>query len=740
MVVVIREFSKCQHDIAITATVHPRESDFKFAFTSTDGLSSVSQDTTLSYQITYGANSSAGVNTNTVLVADFSSDLAPDSSHILDYVIGSASNAYANTPPVIDPGSRTITWTIPALPAGVTNQTVSFQLRTNSNYTEPSSVNFITRAKMSNQYQTLPDQTINQTYRFGTDTTATSTPASNPTSTPKPSTNPTPTLIANPLKITGVEFTNISKSQASINVGTNRPAKLTVAFGKTPANLFQKVNTNQFSNLNNITLENLSLNTTYYFQITAFDASSNTVTSEIFTFHTARDSTPFNLENAAATIVSGGNTIFSKVSDKNYTPGFAILTDNTDYEFSYVTTNTTLSSLEIMVKNSHQNDPFITVNGFQKKPGLFISHLSSQNVGSYEIFIKAIDSNGNLIQTKIVNLKVIKRLSVYSAEDNSPLGDARVFIYYYNSRNQKYEPINKELFGNIINPQFTNKIGEIDLILPEGKYKARTSSFWYKSETTEFVLGPKTGEDFPVVQLKKDQYNLVTLISNAKDFLLDSLTNLSISANTLSSSIRLFDLMALLTLIFSVLTLIFFLLKTHIRFKNLPVFFIFHMHVILNKHKQKYIYGIVTANDKPVTKALIELLDKNSGNILTHVMSNKAGHFQIRNIYYSDSYKILVEKEGYQPTACTFGEAELLSSGLKITLKVGNSKLHPTFGVKFLEHIGESLFESALFISIFTEILFMSLFGIYKTLPFLALSCFNILLWIFYLNEHNDLK
>ncbi len=736
-------FSQTQYDIAVTATVPPQQSDFQFEFTSLDGQSTVNQNTTLSYQVTYGAKSTAGVNTNNTIIADFSNDLSPDNSHVLDYVIGSATNAYGGSPPVVDLNNRTITWTVPNLPSGTTNQTVTFKLKTNSNYTGPNPVNFITRAKMSNQYHTLPDQTVSQTYQFGTGVSVTTAPASSPTSTPKPSTvpNPTPTVAANPLKITSVEFTNISKSQADISIGTSKPTKLTISYGKTPATLFQKVSTNQFSSLSYITLENLTSDTTYYLQITVIDANGNIGTSEIFTFHTARDSATLNLENAAAVIVSGGNTVFSKVIEKNNIPGFAILTDNTDYEFSYTPANTTLSSLEIIVKNSGQNTPFITVNGFQKKPGLFISHLRSQNLGSYEIFVKAKDANGNLVQTKIVNLKVIKRLSVYSAEDNSPLGDARVFLYYYNSKNQKYEPISKDLFGNIINPQFTNKMGELNIILPEGKYMAQTSSFWHKSETTKFILGPKNGEEFPRIYLKKDLFNLSSFIINLKNFLVDSFANLMETSNGLSSSIRLFNTMALLTLIFSFISLLFFLLKTHINANHLPAFFLFHMHLLINKHRQKYIYGVIkTVDNKPISKASVELLDKNTDNILTHTMSNKTGRFQIRNNYSSDSYKILVEKDGYQPAAYTFSDMDLSSNGLKITLNVGDSKLHPKFGVKLLEHIGGSLFESALLISIILEVLFLYLFGFAKTLPFFILSMFSIMLWIFYLKEHNGYK
>src|SRR5260221_14796551 len=87
--------------IYVSATAPPHASDFQFAFSSTDGISTARQYQTLSYEITYGATTSANMNTNITLVADFSQDLAPNHSDVLDYVDGSASDGYGNSPPVV---------------------------------------------------------------------------------------------------------------------------------------------------------------------------------------------------------------------------------------------------------------------------------------------------------------------------------------------------------------------------------------------------------------------------------------------------------------------------------------------------------------------------------------------------------------------------------------------------------------------------------------------------------------
>lgn len=736
-------FSQTQYDIAVTATVPPQQTDFQFDFSSSDGQSTVNQNTTLSYKITYGAKSTAGVNTNTTIVADFSNDLSPDNSHVLDYVIGSATSAYGGASPVVDLNNRTITWTIPNLPSGTINQTVTFQLKTNTNYTGSSNVTFTTRATMRNQYQTLPDKTITQTYKFNP---AIDNPPSTVNIPPSKGPLPTSTPIPQPnnLKITDISLTDISDHSAAVSVSTSLPARLTLKYGTDPINLSQKVKTDTYLFTSTLNLESLLPGTIYYFRITAVDKNSKTAASDIFTFRTAKKSRQLILKNAAASIITNGTTIFSRIIGNNFTPGFVILTDNTDYEFNYSPPdNISLNSLDLLVKEKNQglSQTSLTVNAFQKKPQFFTAYSRTHSPNSYEVFVKEQDSDGNLVQVKIADLKVIPRLSVLQEDTNQPIGDARVFIYYLNEKTGKYLPLTAQMHGNNKNPQFTNKIGEINLLLPEGKYKAETSSFWYKSISTEFILGPKNGEEFPVVHLKRDPYNILSLVYNLKNLLIDSYENLLTATHSLSVSIRLFNTMAGLTLLFSGISILFFLLKTHIKFRHLPVFFMFHLHMLASLHKPKYLYGIVTdVAQKPITKALVELIDTDTNNILTHTITNKSGRFQVKNTYSKKSYKILVQKDGFSPIGFTLNDTDLLSNGLNITLKVGDSKSQQIFGIKLIEHVGGSLFESALLISIILEIVFLSLFGFMKTLPFFVLSLCSIMLWIFYLKEHNGYK
>jgi len=181
-------------NFGVSATVPPVGSDFQFGVTAEDTQTTFPEYTTLTYKITYGAKPSAEITTQTTLVADWYAAIGQNNAVILDYVSGSATNAYGNTSPVIDPLNHTITWTIPNLPAGMINQTVTFKLRINDNDTETNPVDFSVKGKMNNPYVTLSDQTPTQIYQFD-ESLITPTPTLTPTAAPFPTATAAPSLL-----------------------------------------------------------------------------------------------------------------------------------------------------------------------------------------------------------------------------------------------------------------------------------------------------------------------------------------------------------------------------------------------------------------------------------------------------------------------------------------------------------------------------------------------------------------
>lgn len=746
--------AQTQQNVSVSVTVAPKTTDFQFSYASTDGLTIVNQNTVLSYEITYGANSSAGLSTNTVLEADFSDDLAPDNSHVLDYVPGSASTGYGGAVPVVDLTNRKITWTIPNLPHSTNNQTVTFQLKTNNNYKGATTVNFTTRAAMSNQYISMPDETVTQQYVFDQSLETTPTPnpvvptsgiVTNPTSNPVVSTAPglspqptrTPSAQLTP-RIISIDFTNISNSSVVISITTSTPTKSTISYGINPSQLSQTKENGNYAIQSNITLDNLNSDTTYYFRVVSTDKNGQTIKSEIFTFRTAKKSDSFTITEGALTIESMGRILFSKIIDNSSVPGFVLITEDTDFTLNYIPKNPiSYKSFEVIVKSKAGVEKTIN-NLSQKNTSLYTAFLQTANPGQYEIFLKVIDDKGNLTEQKVADLKVIQKLSVIEKGSNKPLGDARIFLYYFNSRTGKFEPLSKKIFGNIKNPLFTDLDGRVNLILPNGRYRAEASAFLYDKTSQDFTLGPGEGEEFPQLQLNKNPFNFLNILQFIKDWFSDFLLQISGFMYSSIDNIRIFNTLAIIVTVASTLiSLLFFLFRTHISAKHLPLFFMFGLHMALNKHVGKYIFGVIKdKNNFPVTRAIIQLIDDKTGEILGHTTSNKNGRFHLQNTRSQQMLKLVIDKDGFKETESVLGIADMRPEGLEIKLETGKeSRSLGVGGLRLIEHIGGSMFETALVLSIIAEVFFLYNFGIVRTLPFLVLSLFNTTLWIFFLRE-----
>lgn len=170
------------NQIKITATVPSQVSGLPISIESITTGTQFSQNTTLDYKITYGSLASSAI--PLTIQAQWSQGTIAGSPapsvDIVDYVIGSATDAYGSTPAVIDTVNNTITWTIPSFPANTVGQTVAFSLKTNTSYTGASSVSFDVSARAISGSTVTPDQTITQTYLYSVSSASTST------STPTP--------------------------------------------------------------------------------------------------------------------------------------------------------------------------------------------------------------------------------------------------------------------------------------------------------------------------------------------------------------------------------------------------------------------------------------------------------------------------------------------------------------------------------------------------------------------------
>ncbi len=456
--------------------------------------------------------------TSPTIVVNYGNDIAPNRADILDYVIGSASKAYGNIQPIVDLDRRTITWTIPYLPAGVNDQKLMFQLKTNGNYNGSTPFHFTLNAQMSNQYVTEPQQQITQTYQFGLGGTTHPTSVL-PTATPVPSpSTPTPTPIPFTY-VTNISKPAISATQAVIQMKTTSPAKITVSYGTSPNALTNIVKTNAYGLINSTTLKGLQPNTLYYFRLTTENINGYTYTSEIFTLKTAEKSSVPNVENSIIVLSSNGN-VFSSGSqqESDLKNPSIILTNDTDDTIAYTLTNPiAVKTIAVIVTNnvlgantfesSNTQGEFIFPMQ-EKTPTLYVASLTAIPQGAYDVAVRITDIHGNVIQKHISELKIMPRLIVYGADTNTPLSDARIYLSYYDEQTKSYQPVTSTLFGEIKNPSYTDTFGQSPITLPAGKYRIEESSLFYDPQMRDFTIGPDINQSFPIMYLKRDPLNL----------------------------------------------------------------------------------------------------------------------------------------------------------------------------------------------------------------------------------------
>jgi hypothetical protein len=727
-------------NVTLSGLVPPQSPDFQFDYTSKDNVTNVKQNDIITYQITYGAHPSAALTTNNTITARFD-PVFPNGSRILDYIHGSATTGYGNSKPIIDWYNRTITWNISSLPAGTVNQRVFFQLIATSNYTGPTVVNFTTYADMNNQYTTMPQKQINQTFRYVESQSASSNNTPPPQQENTPTSTPQPTPI--PLRIIDLSFTEITGSKATVSVTTTNPSRLSVNYGTDPENMSKAVNTTVFSRNSLIDLTELSPDTAYFLQIRATDEARQTLLSEIYTFTTAKGDISEIPRESAVAIGSGNIVVPVIVGRGGDTRPLVVITEDTDYRLTYLLLQSLrLENIDTVFKNrSGDRAPVSAVPLFEQEKGLFAAGFRAAKAGYFDIFARIRDIHGNLKEQKIAEIKVIPRLRVYEEKDGRPIGDARVFLYYFNRQSGKYEPLDRERFGNIANPQFTDIRGELRILLPTGRYKAVASALGHSEREVEFSLGKNEGEEFPQIGLTKDYYNMYYLTRFIKDWLADSFNRLTENFEEFSQSVRFFNVVAGSTVVsFSIISLILFSARSRLHPKFIPVFFLFHMHLLFGKHKKRFFYGTVTdKSGKPLSKSRVEIVDQKTGNVLTHVVTGKTGHFYFPN-KFNNPIRVRIEKEGFNPEEVPT-EAVLSDSEIKIELESGKeNSLSNSALIRISEHLLGAAFETFLLASIVLQLIFISVFGILSTLPYIILSAFNILLWLFFLKELNRVK
>ena len=745
------------NQIAVTARVDPHASDLPITIASTTAGSQFPQSTTLSYKITYGTNTTTGI--PLTIQAQWNQGTIAGSPtpsvDILDYAIGSATNAYNSTPPVIDNVNRTITWTISSIPQGTNNQTVSFSLKTNSSYTGSSNVSFDISTRAISGGTVTPDQTVTQNYLYSGTSTTTSTTTASPT--PTPTTTPTPTLTPKTFSFSDISIHSLSQSEAQISVTTNNKSVLTIQYGTSPNSLSQTVTTLSYQGETLITLSSMEPNKDYYFKVTAKDQTGNTVKSDIFTFKTATVSQAPTV-NQQTIIVTSNNTILVNPSvqdskDQNQ-KNTVVIPQSTTFEIHFsLDKNVTVKSIQAIVRNkrvlglstldkAEASSNFVELMEIQ--PGTYTGKLKSQPIsGVYEIYVRIIDYNGNISEQKIADLTVTPEFTVYEKGTNRPIENARVLLYIYNEKTRLYKLISPAIIP-IPNPVYSQSNGIVSVVLPPGRYKAEVSAISFEPQTQEFEISEQTG-GYPSVYLKSQPLNVLNTVSYLGSTLSDILSAYTDFLRQQTSSNRLFNLSAYIALaIFILISFLSFSAKTHIPILSTPYFFVYKIRLLIAKTKKNVIFGkIIDEKSKdPVSKANVYVIDSVNNSILAHLKTNKLGEFYFKKPE-NENYKISVMKKGFLPSPFfEYTKENINIFPLMLNLKKDEGHIKSLFEIwlSYTEGLLGIMLEFILVLTIVFEVFFTYTFGPIRILPFLFISTLNVILLFLFLYKPRKLQ
>jgi hypothetical protein len=749
------------NQIGISATVPPAIADLPIAIESTTIGNNFPQNTTLNYKITYGLL--ATVPFPVTIQAQWSQGTIAGSPYpsvdILDYVVGSASNAYGSTPAVVDTVNRTITWTINSFPGNTTNQTVTFSLRTNSSYTGSEAVSFTTSARSISDSTITPDQTLTQNYLYGASLEPTPTPTSSPTNTPTPGTSttttmatvtPTPTPTPAAFAFSAIDIYSLTQSQAQIKVTTNENATTTLAYGTSASNLDQSVVSLTPLQETVLTLPNLSPDTTYYFKVTATDSYGNIVRSDIFTFQTAVVSQVVQVDQQSLIVTSNNNFLVNPQAQKvtgQLQKNAIVIPYSTNFEIQFsLAKQIPVKSIQAIVQNRNvlgENTFSIPITEassnyvdlVETQPGIYTGRLKSlPNPGFYEIIVRIVDYNGNISEQRISDLTVTTHFMVYNKSNKQGVEIAKVLLYLYNPQTKIYDLISPQILP-IPNPAYSLDDGTIEIVLPPARYKAEVSAIGYQPQTIEFTITPQSIY-YPAVYLQPVPFSIVNSLQYiAKDFT-DAISLNQQYLNELSSSNRLFILLESLTLLaFVLLTFFSFSMRTHVPFFYLPYFFIHKLRQFSLKNNSLLIGKVVdTVTQSPISKVSVYLTDAKQNKLLAQLKTNKLGEFYYRNSNF-EHLKIAVMKKGFLPTpAIDLSREHLWEKSLVLTIVRDESYSQSIieFAILIFENVSGAFLEFLLVFSVILELYFIPPLGILRVLPFLILSISNVTLLIFY--------
>jgi hypothetical protein len=726
-------------DINVSATVPAQPSDYSIEITRLTPVADYKQETILEYRITYGSNLSYATDIRVETHWPPGTVEGEQTTvNVLDYVSGSAINGYGGAVPVIDTTNKKITWNISSFPANTT-QTLTFKVKTNSNYQGSKKVLFKLNAKLFAPGVSISEDSQLSAYKYQE-----SEPSSSSSSTPTPTPTQTPSAMSTKPLIKLIEVREILDNEALIIFQTEEPTRLTVRYGKSITSL--PLSSQSGSSLtHSVRLTNLDSDSIYYFRGNFTLPSGRSVNSEIFTFKTAVQSEAVEVDTNSL-IATTNDVVLSDPSDDKRTNNTLIIPESTTFQVKFalkLKDGVGIKKVEAIVRNKQVLGIFSgeaeanteVAELIEIEPGVYTGRLKTKpEPGTYELYARITDTNGNITEQKIAEIKVIGKLRILSKKDRKPIEGARIKLFIFEPSNKRYIPIPPSSLPQG-NPVFSNSEGKVDIALPIGKYKITVSDLNYKDQDVEFEINKESG--FPTVLMEKEPLSIFKVLRyygrSANEVFLEATRDYT---KSLTGSVRFFDLTASMALASLVLLALFsFTKRHHLPFSGVVSYFFYLRD---RKKKENYIHGVIYGvDDKPIPSANVYLSDKETEEIIGSTKTNNLGEFFFRRNPNGRKYLIMAMRKGFKTSPLVKYEGKDHVK-FKVSLEKDDLK---TEVLDKLSHISSSvcgsLFEILLVLTLGFEILFIMTFGVAKTLPFLVVSVFNFALWTMHLRHSN---
>lgn len=747
-----------ENQVSVTATVPANPKHVQLELASLNTGAEVSQDTGMDFELTYGSYIPSPM--------DFTIEVdgrqgviegsgAP-SIDIADYVYGSATNAINNIPPVVDLVNKKIRWTILNFPANTTDKKVRFTIRTNSAYTGSSKVNFSVAARIIGPGFVTPDKIVAKSYKYNpSQTTSTSTTTST-TQTSTPTTTVYPAGYIPPSVFRNIFIPIISQEEAKIFIQTYAKYFHSVRYGQTPTRLSDKVTSLNKTDKVALDLTDLKPDSTYYFKAEVKDEKVKVIGTETFTFKTAEVSDKPEVEKSSFIVTSQSNVIYNpaqSATDNELPKEPAIIVPKqTSYEIRFaLKKGQSAKKVQAIVRSKtvlgistvYAEEPNTeAVDMVEVEPGVYSGSLKSKpEPGYYEQFVRIEDDKGNVAEEKVANIKVMQPFTVLDKSTKNPIEHTRVLLSIYNPKTKLYQTIGPNVIP-IKNPSYSDGKGEVELVLPPGKYKTAVATLGHKEETSEFTIGLNPEDGFPTVYLEKEPFNLVHVVKYYGGTVRDVfLFNTKVYVAGLAKSLHFFDLIAAISFsAFVLLTLLSFSLRTHIPLLHLPKYLLFHFKKLLpGTSTLMHIHGTVVDahSHSPITQAVVYIIDADGNVVADQTYTNKTGAF-FSDTLTEGHYSIQVMKKGYEPSLradypLPDGVPEPYTIGLHQSETLEQSIRENVSWA--IENIIGFFFELLLLASFIFEILFGYALGWQKVIPFLFISLANLIVWLLYLRH-----